>query len=419
MAKTFSVWIARRYPHPEQKDDGGRTRWKTEAVQFQKQIDDEDRVMCFWKDASGKGGEKMMSSQGKAGFREAAKFRDKKTTELATQQEEVPEGKTSWKAFRSQFEKEKLQATGSERLADLTLRDYNSLLNRVESILSPKCIEDLDNNGVAKFRTKLMGTEVKQSKDGKLSPGSISKHIRYLKSLLSFARRKGYKVASHVEPVKTWPSDTRFLPDEALRKIFAVIASVQRPTFSDSPFEAADWWRGFLWVMRANGLRLSEALNMKWEDVSLDQGELYIPIQKNGNATTLPLSEQTVAYLRKLVDLGETYVFPTDGLHEKTLYEEFHRLQALAGVSRRCLLADRDQEHTCTPSCTYFGFHSLRKAFCSINAQNGMPLETLCALARHSSVTVTQKYYLDQQALINRAKGTLADPTFDMEEPAA
>lgn len=416
MAKKFSVWIARRYP--KGKSNSGRTRWKTEAVKFQKEVKDDDRLMCFWKDANGKGGEKMMPSPGKAGFKEAAKFRDKKATELATLQEAIPEGKTSWKAFRSEFEKEKLQATGSERLADLTLRDYNSLLNRVESILSPKCIEDLDDKGVAKFRTKLMTLEAKQAKDTKLSPGSIAKNIRYLKAVLTFARRKGYNVANHVESVKTWPSDTRFLPDEALRKIFAVIDSAQRPAFSDSPFEVADWWKGFLWVMRSNGLRLNEALSMKWEDVSLDQGELYIPIQKNGNATTLPLSEQTVSYLRKLVDLGETYVFPTDGLHEKTLYEEFHRLQALAGVSRRCLLADRDQEHTCTPSCTFFGFHSLRKAFCSINAQNGMPLETLCALARHSSVTVTQKYYLDQQALINRAKGTLADPTFDMEEPA-
>jgi len=417
MAKSFSVWISRRWQIGESKT--GRPRWKTEAIQYQKEVNEGDRVMVFWKTADGKTGEKMMPSPGRAGFKEAAKIREKKETELAIQVETVPEGKTSWKEFRSQFEKEKLQATGSAKLADLTLRDYNSLLGRIETILAPKCIEDLDNQGVAKFRTKLMVAEVKQSKDGKLSPGSISKHVRYMKSLLSFARRKGYTVASHVEAVKTWPSDTRYFPDEALRKVFAVIDSVQRPAFPDSPFESGDWWRGFLWVMRANGLRLSEALNMKWEDVSLDQGELYIPVQKNGKATTLPLSDQTVGYLRKLVDLGETYVLPTHGLHQKTLYEEFHRLQALAGVSLRCLLADRDHQHTCTQSCNYFGFHSLRKAFCMINAENGMPIETLCALARHSSIAVTQKYYLDQQALINRAKGTLADPTFDMEEPAA
>ncbi|WDI42110.1 tyrosine-type recombinase/integrase [Bremerella sp. P1] len=416
MAKTFSVWIARRYPNGQSKS--GRTRWKTEAVKFQKEVNEGDRVMVFWKTADGKTGEKMMPSPYRAGFKEAATYRDKKTTELATLQEAVPEGKTAWKAFRTEFEKDKLQGTGSERKADLTVRDYNSLLNRVESILAPKCVEDLDDKGVANFRSKLMSQKAKQAKDGKLSPGSIAKNIRYLKAVLSYARRKGYRVANHVESVKTWPSDTRFFPDEALRKIFAVIDSAQRPAL-DAPYSCSAWWEGFLWIQRSNGLRLSEALNLKWEDVSLDQATLHIPFQKNGQATTLPLSEQTVSYLRKLVDLGETHVFPTGGLHEKSLYEEFHRLQALAGVHLRCLLASRDADHVCTPSCSFFGFHSLRKAFCSINAQNGMPLEVLCALARHSSVSVTQKYYLDAEALRLNAAGTLADPVFNTEEPAA
>ncbi|PQO37573.1 hypothetical protein DTL21_06410 [Bremerella cremea] len=414
MAK-ISVWIAKRKPNGTTKS--GRTAWKTEAFRFKNEIakDPDARVLVFWK-VGRRNGEKLMEATGENGWRQAVKFRDEKLKELLAENEIVPEGRTAWKTFRAEFEREKLQATGTERLANLTVRDYRQLLDRLERLINPKTVEALDDKTVAKFRSLLMTTKAKQSKDGKLGAGSVSKYLRYFRSLLNFARKKGYSVANTVEQIKTWPSDTRYLPDESLQKIFGVLDSAKRPVL-DAPYSIPDWWRGFLWLMRSNGLRLSEALNLRWENVSLDNATILLPTQKNGQSTTLPISVQTAAYLRKLVDLGEEFVFPTGGLHEKALYEEWHAIQSLAGVNRRCLLADRDPDHTCTESCQYFGFHSLRKAFCSINAQNGMALEVLCALARHSSVAVTQRFYLDAEALRMKAAGTLADPKFETKEP--
>lgn len=82
------------------------------------------------------------------------------------------------------------------------------------------------------------------------------------------------------------------------------------------------------------GLRISEASELTWNRVNLDDGWFHLPNPKNGHAVTMPLSTQAVALLadRHRVD-GNPYVFPSWGAagHIVSPRDTMTKLSAVAG----------------------------------------------------------------------------------------
>jgi integrase len=71
---------------------------------------------------------------------------------------------------------------------------------------------------------------------------------------------------------------------------------------------------------------------------------------------------------------------------EYALYEQFRRIQRAAGIHLPCSKA-----HEHTPSCHTYGFHDLRRAFATMNADKLTP-DALQVLMRHKSYQTTQLY---------------------------
>jgi integrase len=70
----------------------------------------------------------------------------------------------------------------------------------------------------------------------------------------------------------------------------------------------------------------------------------------------------------------------------RTLYYDFTRIQEAAKIKLPC---DADHQHT--RACRVYGFHDLRRAFATMNADKLTP-DALQALMRHKSYQTTQKY---------------------------
>ena len=78
-------------------------------------------------------------------------------------------------------------------------------------------------------------------------------------------------------------------------------------------------------------------------------------------------------------------VFPWNH-NRRTLYTAFARVQEAAGVHLPC-----GRPHKHTRYCHVYGFHDLRRAFATMNADKLTP-DALQALMRHKSYQTTQKY---------------------------
>lgn len=137
-------------------------------------------------------------------------------------------------------------------------------------------------------------------------------------------------------------------------------------------------------VIRANvflGLRVSEVVNLTWEDVDLDRRQLTVRQRKgfttkSGKERVLPLCESVVDILTAL-ERRSRYVFPNYGgtkLHPQYLSRRFKRFVRKAKLPEN------------------INFHTTRHTALSWLAQQGASVEAIRLYAGHSSIVVTQKY---------------------------
>lgn len=169
------------------------------------------------------------------------------------------------------------------------------------------------------------------------------------------------------------------------------------------PYEAGEWWRCLLTFTYMTGWRVSEPLALRPDDLDLDEATAITRHADNkGNRDELvPLHPVVVEHLRKIVSF-EPVVFPWYHRRE-LLWTEFRRIQEAASIHLPCC-----EEHEHTPACFVYGFHDLRRAFATVNAEK-LTADSLQALMRHKSYTTTQKY-INMSRQLNRSVEALHVP---------
>ena len=137
--------------------------------------------------------------------------------------------------------------------------------------------------------------------------------------------------------------------------------------------------------------------------MDLDAGTAVTRFEDNkGNRDQLiPLHPIIVEHLRKLAGFDPCF-FPWNH-GRRRVFEEFHKLQDAAGVRR--------------PRGDYYGFHDLRRAFATMNAEHLTP-DALQALMQHKDYQTTQVYIAIAKQL-NPAVQNLYVPDVRRKEPGA
>jgi integrase len=107
---------------------------------------------------------------------------------------------------------------------------------------------------------------------------------------------------------------------------------------------------------------------------------------KGKRDSLVKLHAVVVEHLRKLAGF-DPHVFPWNH-NERTLYAEFARIQDADSIHLPCRVRGQHQH---TRHCHVYGFHDLRRAFATMNADKLTP-DALQALMRHKSYQTTQKY---------------------------
>jgi integrase len=177
----------------------------------------------------------------------------------------------TWKADRRRLDKNILPSLGSRALASITRAD------------------------IATLHAKL----------GKTAPMEANRHAALLSSMRARAIEWGFldEDAAHwkVKKFKEQSRETWVTPEW----LPALLAAIDAET---SPHV-----RGALYIALLTGMRRSEVLGLRWQDVDLTRGEINMQRTKAGRPHTVPLSSDAVTVLAELPRLlGNPYVFPSD-----------------------------------------------------------------------------------------------------------
>jgi integrase len=330
-----------------------------------------------WYEPSGRRKGKAFGA-GARGKKNAERFKRKVEAELFCGTYQM-QAKKTWAEFRKEYD--------GRILAGLAVRTRplaNTALDHFERIVRPVrvfalCTADFDTFVAARR------LEPGAKRGSVVSAATVNGNLRHVKAALRVAHEWGYlptlpKVRME-KAVKKLPT---YVTGDHFAAIYAACEAARRP--AGLPYPAADWWRALVVMGYMTGWRISDMLGLRRVDLDLDAGTAVTRGEDNKGKRDerVKLHPVVVEHLRKLPGF-DPHVFPWDH-NPRQLLTEFARVQEAAGVHLPCR---GGHEHT--RFCHVYGFHDLRRAFATMNADKLTP-DALQALMRHKSYQTTQVY---------------------------
>ena len=220
-----------------------------------------------------------------------------------------------------------------------------------------------------------------------MSPATVNHDLRHIKAALKIAHEWGYlptvpKVRMEKEPKKL----PTYINGDDFAKLYEACDKAKLPD-NIANVTVGDWWRGLLVFGYMTGWRISELIGVLWADVDLEAGEAITRFEDNKGKRDerVKLHPVVVEHLAVLKTFGAITVLPWS-FNRRTLHTAFMRLQKAAGIHLPCR-----SDHKHTDYCHVYGFHDLRRAFATMNADK-LSADALQALMRHKSYQTTQRY---------------------------
>jgi len=264
----------------------------------------------------------------------------------------------------------------AERYGTVVEKFLASLGQKARRPLGALTVRDLEN-----FRNQSMD-------DGK-APKTVTVEIKILRTVLNVARRQGR--------ITTNPAEAVELP-----KVTSHTRDVFSPGQVRMLFAAAnDEWQTAILCGFYLGARLSDVINLTWENVDLAGGVITYEQHKTGKSVTAPLHPDLKNYLFKLAgDNPRAPLCPT--LQKRSvggrsgLSQTFANIMRDSGIDQQQVKGKGKQGRMFSK----LSFHSLRHTFTSALANANVPAEVRQKLTGHADAAMHQKYtHLELQPL--------------------
>ena len=215
--------------------------------------------------------------------------------------------------------------------------------------------------------------------DGGAKPRSTARQLSSFRRFYRYLLREGVITEDPTAQI-AMPKIGRSLPQSLTEE--EVEALLAAPAVSE-PLGHRD--RAMLEVLYATGVRVSELINLKMNQINLNQGVLRI-VGKGDRERLIPLGDQAQDWVREfvegprieiLLERQTDYLFPTrrgDRMTRQAFWHIIKRYAKKAGIKKKL-----------SP-------HTVRHAFATHLLNNGADLRVVQLLLGHSDVSTTQIY---------------------------
>lgn len=229
-------------------------------------------------------------------------------------------------------------------------------------------VEAFGNIPLKHFTVKLM----EQFQTDRINRGNKPATINRLIATLKHCIHKGYQ----------W----EMLPEETLKRVRQVkllLENNRRLRYlskeeCDILINACSgpYLRAIVVTALNTGMRKTEILSLKWENVDLKHGFILLDKTKNGERREIPINDtlrEIFQGISRRIDIPYVFFDQKEGKPFKEIKKSFNTALRKAGI--------RD-----------FHFHDLRHTFASHLVMNGVDLTTVRELLGHKTLTMTLRY---------------------------
>ncbi len=260
-------------------------------------------------------------------------------------------------------------------LAQNTRKSYQRDLERYLSFLNIQKIDDW--NKVDRFMVVQFLQELQEEKK---SPATITRMVTSLRRFHQFLRQERFTDHDPMQHIDS-PKKAQKLPDTlSLNEIERLIETPD----TNEILGIRD--RAILEVMYATGLRVSELIGLKLNDLHLSMGLLHT-IGKGDKERIVPLGDLAIQWIECYLEEArplltakhpeEPHLFVNNhgtGLSRQGIWKNLKALVRKAGITKNV-----------TP-------HTLRHSFATHLLENGADLRTVQELLGHADISTTQIY---------------------------
>lgn len=167
------------------------------------------------------------------------------------------------------------------------------------------------------------------------------------------------------------------------------------------------------------GMRRSEILSMEWRYVDLEKRVVWLPLTKNGDSRTVPLSLDATRTLEALHRRADGKLFSKNGT---SLSGAFQRAVQRARQAYELEAGKRGtsaHELACDPFLRDLRFHDLRHERISSLVEGGFNLIEVAAISGHRTMQCLKRYsHLQTANLIDKLDRISPPSTATMANPA-
>lgn len=293
-------------------------------------------------------GKRVQESTGATNRREAEKFIARRTAEI-----ERGEYARPVRIMLSEFGERYMEYAKANKRS--WLRDQQIMVH-LNAAFGSMHLGDIGAFGIERYKIE----RVK-----KACPGTVNREIALLKHMFNLAEQWG--IFRGRNPVK----GIKFLAEDNLR--FRSVSEAEEATLLR---HCSPYLQDLIVFAINTGFRLGEILNLKWEEVDLEQGTVRTLVRKSQQMIDLPLNDEAARVIRGWHGIRKGgYVFfnPETGAQWKDLW---------LGLKKACRKAGLDD----------ITWHTFRHTFASRLTRAGADLVTVKELLGHSTISVTMRY---------------------------
>lgn len=289
--------------------------------------------------------------------------------------------------------------------------DRGRIEHHIKPLLGKKKVKAVTKQDIEKFMRDVAAgktaTVVKTGKQGKAivtgGKGTATRTVRLLGGIFTWAVSQQMRSDNPAHGIKKYPdqSGERYLSSDELARlgetlVLASTTGIERALSGSKHASKTltntidEWAAAGIRLLILTGCRLGEILNLRWDQVDLERGLLFLPDSKTGRKTVV-LSTAATDVLKDLKRIGDFVVAGADPQKPRA---DLKRPWALVKAA-----ADLDGVR----------LHDLRHTYASVGAGSGLGLPVIGKLLGHADVKTTARYsHLDADP-VRRAADLIAD----------